>query len=210
LIVHLQYTARNGGARFRDVVQSELSQALNSMLVAQGKNGLYRYFSAKQEFPNEWHQFLHAPLGTDGQAMSLPLTLERFPYPLRNKGIHIRELQIYLLLKAVPEAYAEHPLLLRVIPAGDGEQKALGIGSQTELENVPRATWDYGDSGVEVTDHTHWSVTAPIPVDEEGNPIDNYPLIVQEEGEGETIIRRLDAGQIEDMGFLCHYGIAAE
>jgi len=148
LIVHLQYTARNGGARFRDAVQSELSHALNSMLVAQGKSGLYRYFSARQEFPNEWHQFLHAPLGTDGQAMSLPLTLERFPYPLRNKGIHIRELQIYLLLKALPETYEEQPLFLGVTPEGDGEQKALGIGSQTEFENVPQATWDYGEYGV--------------------------------------------------------------
>jgi len=142
--------------------------------------------------------------------MSLPLTLERFPYPLRNKGIHIRELQIYLLLKALPETYEEQPLFLGVTPEGDGEQKALGIGSQTEFENVPQATWDYGEYGVKVTDQTRWSVTAPIPVDQGGNPISKYPLILEEEGEEGTIIRRLDAGQIEDMGFLCHYGIAAE
>ena len=79
VILHLKYTARDGGDQLRLDATTSLQTKINSMLVSLKDTGLTRLFSAKHEFPTEWFAFLNAAAGTD-QVLTLNLTRDRFPY----------------------------------------------------------------------------------------------------------------------------------
>lgn len=98
VVIHIRYTAREGGQNFKNVVEVDLRNALNSMIVEMGKTGLFRFFSAKREFPNEWHQFLHPSAGQLSQ-LSLPLEKKRFPFQFKDENIQIQKLTFFVQLK---------------------------------------------------------------------------------------------------------------
>ena len=56
VLLHINYTARDGGDDFREIVENDINQSLstdsddNSTIIS-------RLFSLKHDFPNEWHQF---------------------------------------------------------------------------------------------------------------------------------------------------------
>jgi len=79
VILHLKYTARDGGDQLRSDAATSLQTKINSMLVSLKDTGLTRLFSARHEFPTEWFAFLNAAPGTD-QVLTLNLTRDRFPY----------------------------------------------------------------------------------------------------------------------------------
>jgi hypothetical protein len=79
VILHLKYTARDGGDGLRSDAATSLQTQVNSMLVSLKDTGLTRMFSAKHEFPTEWYAFLNAAAGAD-QVLTLNLTRDRFPY----------------------------------------------------------------------------------------------------------------------------------
>jgi Tc toxin complex TcA C-terminal TcB-binding domain/Neuraminidase-like domain/Salmonella virulence plasmid 28.1kDa A protein len=79
VILHLKYTARDGGDGLRSDAATSLQTRINSMLVSLKDTGLARMFSAKHEFPTEWYAFLNPAAGAD-QVLTLNLTRDRFPY----------------------------------------------------------------------------------------------------------------------------------
>jgi hypothetical protein len=79
VILHLRYTARDGGDDLRTAATTSLQTRINSMLVSLKDTGLTRMFSAKREFPTEWYAFLNPASGTD-QVLALNLTRDRYPY----------------------------------------------------------------------------------------------------------------------------------
>ncbi len=79
VILHLKYTARDGGEQLRSDATANLQARINSMLVSLKDTGLTRLFSARHEFPTEWFAFLNPAAGTD-QVLMLNLSRDRFPY----------------------------------------------------------------------------------------------------------------------------------
>ena len=53
VILHVRYTARDGGSSLKEQASTELQDAINDVALAQGEKGLARFFSAKHEFPSE-------------------------------------------------------------------------------------------------------------------------------------------------------------
>jgi Tc toxin complex TcA C-terminal TcB-binding domain/Neuraminidase-like domain/Salmonella virulence plasmid 28.1kDa A protein len=80
VIIHLRYTSREGGDELRQIAATNVSTAINTMLVSQKDKGLMRLFSIRHEFPTAWYQFLHPTNPTDQQVLSLNITPDRFPY----------------------------------------------------------------------------------------------------------------------------------
>jgi hypothetical protein len=80
VILHLKYTAREGGGALRDDATTSLGTRINSMLVSLKDKGLMRLFSARHEFPTEWYSFLNPPSAAADQVLTLTLTRDRFPY----------------------------------------------------------------------------------------------------------------------------------
>ena len=80
VIIHLKYTAREGGDDLRQAATNNVKTAVNNMLVSQKDKGLMRLFSVRHEFPTAWYQFLHPANATDQQVLSLNVTPDRFPF----------------------------------------------------------------------------------------------------------------------------------
>ncbi len=80
MIIHLNYTAKDGGNSLRQAAATNVSTAINAMLVSQKDKGLMRIFSVRHEFPTAWYQFLNPVNPTDQQVLKLPVTTDRFPF----------------------------------------------------------------------------------------------------------------------------------
>jgi len=101
-ILHVRYTARDGGLAFRGTVEVDLTTALNTMVLAEAeRRGLDRLFSLRHEFPNEWHRLLHPPGESDVPAVTLPLVAERFPFVFQGRTLTIDTIE--LLVQVSPE-----------------------------------------------------------------------------------------------------------
>jgi hypothetical protein len=100
-IVHVRYTARDGGAALRQSVEAQLADALNTMVLAEaGREGLDRLFSLRHEFSNEWHRLLYPSVDGATQAVTLPLLVERFPFVVQGRAITIDTIEILVKVTA--------------------------------------------------------------------------------------------------------------
>lgn len=79
VIIHISYTAREGGDALRAAVLDTFDTRVNAMALAAGRSGLYRLFDLKREFPDQWYQFLNPASSTD-QALALTGLISRLPY----------------------------------------------------------------------------------------------------------------------------------
>ena len=90
MVLHVRYTARDGGSTLKDDAVKELGQAINEI----GKKGLMRLFSARHEFPTSWYQFLNAPGGQE-QDLTLDIAKERFPFFAQGMTITITHVELF-------------------------------------------------------------------------------------------------------------------
>ena len=74
LIMHVRYTAREGGAAFRAMTQNALGAMLNETVLAAGRKGLYVAFSLRDSFPNEWWQL------SESGSTSITIDAGHLPY----------------------------------------------------------------------------------------------------------------------------------
>ncbi len=80
VIIHLSYTAREGGELLRSTVVQEFNKKMNVLPLAEGKQGLFRIFDLKREYPDKWYRFLHPANPADDQQMVLENLPDRLPY----------------------------------------------------------------------------------------------------------------------------------
>ncbi|RAJ08888.1 virulence plasmid A protein [Chitinophaga skermanii] len=79
VVLHLSYTAREGGEALAAKVNAELKQQLNEQVLAANKKGLFRVFDIKQEFSTAWSQFI-LPANGGEQTLQLSQLATRLPY----------------------------------------------------------------------------------------------------------------------------------
>jgi hypothetical protein len=75
VVLHVRYTAREGGAPLRTGASFQLKELLKTGASV----GNVRLLSVRHEFPVEWARFKNAPPGTT-VALALPLRQEHYPY----------------------------------------------------------------------------------------------------------------------------------
>lgn len=81
VILHIRYTAREGGSLLRQGAISNLKTLIDDAKAA----GSVRLFSVRDEFPNEWAKF-QAQLPGANQRFALELGLREEHYPFWSKG----------------------------------------------------------------------------------------------------------------------------
>jgi len=94
VIIHLKYTARDGGSVLKNSATTSLNKQINQMLVSLQDNGLMRIFSAKNDLPTEWYRFLNPLNTTDDQVLPLNLDASRFPLFTQGKTIKITSVEV--------------------------------------------------------------------------------------------------------------------
>jgi hypothetical protein len=92
VVLHIRYTAREGGNLLRDAALSSLATVLSGI-------PLRRAFSALHEFPTEWNAFLRPAQSVSEAVLRLDLSEKRFPYFARNTGLKISEIQLVAIVK---------------------------------------------------------------------------------------------------------------
>ena len=93
VILHLRYTARDGGDAFKD----EATSAVTAMVLqATEELKLYRLVSLRREFPANWNQFLTA---ADAQTLDFSMSQDRFPFEFNDRTIQINAAKVFLKLK---------------------------------------------------------------------------------------------------------------
>ena len=98
VILHLRYTARDGGETLKKAAIGHLNQALNQLAApAAGSEsedqGLWRLFSLRHEFSTEWQRFAHATASP--RSLGFVVSRERFPYFLQGKTLQIQAVDVF-------------------------------------------------------------------------------------------------------------------
>ncbi|NJK31071.1 MAG: hypothetical protein HC927_00915 [Deltaproteobacteria bacterium] len=93
VIIHIDYTARDGGASLRSEAEEALEARLNAML---GGSELPLALAVHEAFPNEWEQFFAVESGN--HVLTLPITADHFPYFARRTGFDVIQVDLVMLL----------------------------------------------------------------------------------------------------------------
>ncbi|GGF50197.1 hypothetical protein GCM10011611_65750 [Aliidongia dinghuensis] len=159
VILHLKYTARDGGEGLRADAGTNLQTQINNMLVGLKDTGLAQLFSARHDFPSQWYAFLNAAAGTD-QVLTLDLGRDRFPYfAAAASGLKIKQLELVADAAALTQA-------IQVSPVPSKPPAPLKFTNDGVYAGMLRLVLDYPsgpDSGT-------WTIT---------NPKANTPLTAQ-------------------------------
>ena len=100
IIVHLNYTAREGGGLLRSKAIEEFNKKMNDLALAENRRGLYRVFDVKREYSAKWNRFLHPVNPAEDQALVLDDLPDRLPYfTHRFTTKKARQIEVVALMK---------------------------------------------------------------------------------------------------------------
>ena len=97
VILHLKYTAREGGQIMKTKALEKLDEFVKATEEQSKKQGLYRAINLKQDFSNEWHRFISTNDEVGNHDLKLSNLKERFPYYAQNNGKEIIILRATLI-----------------------------------------------------------------------------------------------------------------
>lgn len=181
VIIHLKYTARDGGDALKANATTSLNTTINQMLVSLKDNGLMRIFSAKNDLSTEWYKFLHPVNVTDDQVFILNLDKNRFPLFVQNKTVKIKSVEL------VADSASPVNNIQVVAPAATAVSlnlTAAGIYGSNMSGSV-----DYGSSK---KDPGTWLIK---------NPVINKRLTDNTTADSNTI-------KIDNMAVIVHYEVS--
>ncbi len=119
VILHVRYTARDGGDAVRQKAGDELANTVNNFIQSEGRLGFARAFSARQEFPTEWNRFLNPTDPAAPQTLAMEIDENRFPFLFRGRTIAIKTTAIMLQFKNLVDPVAFHLDPSNPTPLGD-------------------------------------------------------------------------------------------
>jgi len=99
VILHLRYTARDGGSGLRSLVSGVQRELLDEMTLAASRSGLYQAYNLRQQFPNEWYSLQQAKSAT------LTLRLQHLPYFVQSHGPVIDSATWFAKVDGAPGVY---------------------------------------------------------------------------------------------------------
>lgn len=148
LVLHLRYTARQGGADFRDDVMDGEGTLTEDTLWKLG-------FSVKSVFSDEWFQFLSATGDAD-----IVLKLDRDHLPFRAGDATIESLQFTRIQKGTPSG----PISITTAPTGTPSPISL-TSSPSVLNGQATGAADYASE--ELQDFTVTATVADFTADDD-------------------------------------------
>lgn len=197
VIIHLAYTAREGGDTFKIEVNSELQDSLNEIadILAGTGTGLTRILSATNEFSANYDSFMLPAATATEQELSIPLSRGLFPFIFRHKGIRITSVDVVLLLADVSGYSGGSPLSVTVtLPNGSSTIDTLT--SNPNLADQPVLSIN--------TNYLLDEMDPPITITATESDISGLAIELIESRDGHD---RLDPNAVEDVLVIVHYVI---
>jgi hypothetical protein len=118
VILHVRYTAVEGGDKLRAAAALSVQAYVNGMAELSKQEGLFAVFDLKHEFPTEWSRFMNPGAGATERVLTLNKLYERLP--IFTKGWKLEKIQatdLYLFIwsktiNGVESAALSAPLVL--------------------------------------------------------------------------------------------------
>ncbi|WAK02308.1 neuraminidase-like domain-containing protein [Methylobacter sp. YRD-M1] len=101
VILHIKYTARDGGVPLRDAAIANLKQQLQS---EEGKPQT-RLFSLRHEFPSEWQRLQKVADASGNHSQAFSLAKHRFPFMFQGRKIIVNSIDLF----GIPKDPAKSP-----------------------------------------------------------------------------------------------------
>ena len=185
VVLHLRFTAREGGEPLRIQAITDLRNALNEFLRTEGQKGLALPVSLRHEFPTEWHRFLNPPLASEGNpTLTMNLGPERFPFMFQGMPIKIDTIELFVKVRPnFAPSHNDQTLILTLEPEANPSL------NPDELELKP------------------WNGLLRATKQSEGDlaeKLGNWTLTGWLEHSTE---RRINPDAIEDVLVVCHYSL---
>ncbi|MFE6737735.1 Tc toxin subunit A-related protein [Streptomyces tubercidicus] len=137
VVIHLHYTAREGGGLLRTEALKDIDKTLSSVALADGRHGLYRVLDLKREFPDEFYRFLNPANLTEDQAIELGDLTDRLPSFTRAFATKkVRAVEVAARMKDT----ATYEVLLA--PLGTGPGDLLTLAPDATYQGMHRAAKD--------------------------------------------------------------------
>jgi hypothetical protein len=137
VVLHLRYTARDGGSDFAITVNSAVKAQLNAIALAESRKGLYRMFSARQDYGTAWARFLNPGTGND-QVLNMPMPPERFPF--YTYGLDLKVVSVNVLAKTSDAA--NYTLVVTPPGATTSTTVPFSVSTDQKLGGVHQFYWD--------------------------------------------------------------------
>ena len=181
MVIHLRYTAREGGDALKTTVVQEFNKKMNSIALAENKKGLFKVFDIRHEFSTAWNKFLH-PITTDADQELVLVDLQhRLPYFTKNfNQIKVSKIEVLALTEDSGKVFK---VMLSPLGTADGDLLTLASGTEYHgLHNISK--------------------------DLTGNEIDlnTWTVKIKEEGVGD--FRSLPADAIQELFLIINYTIS--
>jgi Tc toxin complex TcA C-terminal TcB-binding domain/ABC toxin N-terminal region/Neuraminidase-like domain/Putative peptidoglycan binding domain/PA14 domain/Salmonella virulence plasmid 28.1kDa A protein len=152
VVLHLRYTARNGGQQLADAARTTVAD-----LLASG----WRVFSARTEFADAFYRFLHPANTTEPLVLELPMPPNRFPFQPSGKRATVQTLRVLIKVSQTTLALGNYQasgetlqaVVVAIVVAADGTRSVVNNGAptlrdpSTPADGTPGAGWGWLDSG---------------------------------------------------------------
>lgn len=99
VILHLHYTARDGGSVLKKTVEDELKDLLNAMVLEASRSGLFQAFDLRHQFPNEWAHLKQA------NRVQILLGPQHLPFFVQGNSPGIDSVTWFARVNGNPEPY---------------------------------------------------------------------------------------------------------
>lgn len=160
VILHVKYTARDGGSLLRRPAQESLIDEVNA--IGASNSGLNRLFSLKQEFPTEWYRLAKAASTDDPRIEEFAISLRRFPFVFAGESMQLTISALALF--AVPTKSVKTPALLpnTLQVFAPGSTTTLSPTAETSIGPLRGRTFSVNSVGVaEKDEDAKWKLALP-------------------------------------------------
>ncbi len=179
VVLHLHYTAREGGGILAAAASDEFNTKLTEMTLAEGRRGLFRVFDIAREMPDLWYRFLHPAAPTDDQTLVLDVA-DRLPFVVHKFAKKVRAVEIVAKLKDPGASYKA-----QFSPLGLTPVDLLTLAPDPTYEGLHRAFKDLT-----------------------GSEIDLGAWTLKVRTDAATDFHSLPADAIEEMFFILNYTVS--
>lgn len=157
VILHMKYTAREGGSSLKTAVSDEIRTAVNTMLTSLEHSDmpLMNCFSLKQDFSTELHQLMHSPASTSSQTTTLKIDAAKFPFFLRDKTINIEKVKLFVI--PAQESATDFPEI-SFIKGGTPEEDGNGFTDDPDICHLPAAIFTGAGVDGSLSENDQWTL----------------------------------------------------
>jgi hypothetical protein len=188
-ILHIRYTARDGGKTLIDDAEQRVAAAL-----AAGSR--MHLVSARSDFPDAWASFLTPPQTQTDQILRLDLNKRLLPFPWQGSQIGVQGYEIFLVIEDAASYAAGDDVKLDVHPPDTSSTTVLLSSNPAEFGGLPHGSVSFGGGTKSLGE---WQITF-----QESANADAAPRVVAvTDGH-----HRLDSSEVRDLLIAVRYAVS--